>query len=75
MSACTKLAGDCNSFEGDALELIEKHFPDVFGKVCVESSGDQCLRTNVVYTTCTKSLGKIHEYSVRARVHLTDKVN
>ena len=59
--ACSKSAANCNSFSGKTKNLVDNNFPDVFGKVCEEPSGEQCVRTNVDYTTCKDSAGKCNE--------------
>ena len=77
--ACSKSATDCYSFDQDAKNMVDKHFPDIFGKVCMEPSGDQCVRTNVEYSTCKDSFSKsyacmpVHVISCATLLHAVEK--
>ena len=60
VAACSKSATDCETLKGNTRRYFDNNFPDVFGKVCVEPSGEQCVRTNVDYTTCKAPSGKYY---------------
>ena len=52
VSACSKEAKECKSFESPDKEMFAQMFPDAYAEVCVESTGEQCLYTDVEYETC-----------------------
>ena len=70
VASCSKSATDCETLKGNTRRYFDNNFPDVFGKVCVEPSGEQCVRTNVDYTTCKAPSGKLLYTSVISRALL-----
>lgn len=50
---CTGDAKGCNEFDAPVDEQFATMFPNAYAEVCVENSGEQCLYTDIDYSTCS----------------------